>query len=148
MRRLSDLSRRADAGRASIEFVVAAVVLFIPVLFVTQSLWLIQAAAFATEQASRDATRVFVQHTDLASATRASETVARHVAREHGITQPLQVTRQCRPAQCLTPGALVQIRVTTRVTLWQVPVFRGVWPVSVPVHATSTARVSGYGGAG
>lgn len=138
----------ADAGRASIEFLVFAIVVFVPLVFVIQSLWLIQASAIATEQAARDAVRVFVQHTNLASASSASQAIATHVAREHGITQQLRLHRSCQPANCLAPGALVTIRVTTDVTLWQVPMFSGAWPVSVPVGAHASARVSTYGGGG
>ena len=139
---------RPDAGRASIEFLVFAVVVFVPLVFVIQSLWLIQASAIATEQASRDAVRVFVQHTTTASAASASQAIATHVAREHGLTTPLRLQRSCQPSNCLAPGALVTIRVTTDVRLWQVPVFLGSWPVSVPVGAQASARVSGYGGGG
>jgi hypothetical protein len=138
----------ADAGRASIEFLVFAIVVFVPVVFVMQSLWLIQASGIATEQAARDAVRVFVQHTDIASASNASDTIATHVAREHGLTSPLRFQRSCQPANCLAPGALVTIRVTTDVTLWHVPVFSGAWPVSVPIVAQASARVSAYGGGG
>jgi hypothetical protein len=136
------------AGRASIEFLVFAIVVFVPLVFVIQSLWLIQASAMATEQAARDAVRVFVQHTNTASATSASQTIATHVAREHGLVSPIRLQRACQPANCLAPGALVTIRVTTDVTLWQTPVFAGAWPVTVPVGAQASARVSTYGGGG
>ena len=148
MLRWNGQKTRADAGRASIEFLVFAVVVFVPLVFVIQSLWLIQASAIATEQAARDAVRVFVQHTNIASAAGASQTIATHVAREHGLTTPLRFQRSCQPTNCLAPGALVTIRVTTDVTLWQVPVFRGAWPVSVSVGGQASARVSTYGGGG
>jgi hypothetical protein len=148
MLRLSGQKTRADAGRASIEFLVFAIVVFVPLVFVIQSLWLIQASAIATEQAARDAVRVFVQHTNISSASNASHTIATHVAREHGVTSALRLQRSCQPNNCLAPGALVTIRVTTDVTLWQVPVLSGAWPVSVPVGAEASARVSTYGGGG
>ena len=125
-----------------------AVVVFIPLVFVIQSLWLIQASAIATEQAARDAVRVFIQHTNTSSASSASQAIAAHVAREHGLTSPLRLQRSCQPTNCLTPGALVTIRVTTDVTLWQVPVFSGGWPVTVPISGQASARVSTYGGGG
>ena len=137
---------RADAGRASIEFLVFAMVVFVPLVFVIQSLWSIQAAAIGTEQAARDAVRVFVQHTNTQSASSASHTIATHVASEHGLTGPLRFQRSCQPTNCLAPGALVTIRVSTDVRLWQVPVFSGAWPVSVPVGSQASARVSTYGG--
>ena len=148
MLRWNGQETRADAGRASIEFLVFAIVVFVPLVFVIQSLWLIQAASIGTEQAARDAVRIFVQHTNTQSASSASHTIATHVAREHGITEPLKLQRSCQPANCLAPGALVTIRVTVDVPLWQVPVFPGGWPVAVPVGAQASARVSMYGGGG
>ena len=148
MLRWNGQKTRADAGRASIEFLVFAIVVFIPLVFVIHSLWAIQAASIATEQAARDAVRVFVQHTNVAQAAGASSQIAQHVAREHGITAPLRLQRTCQPTHCLTPGALVTIRVTTDVPLWQTPVLAGAWPVTVPIGATAHARVSPYGGGG
>ena len=148
MLRWNGQKTRPDAGRASIEFLVFAIVVFVPLVFVIQSLWLIQASAIATEQAARDAVRVFVQHTNTSTAANASHTIATHVAREHGLTSPLRLQRSCQPTNCLTPGALVTIRVTTDVTLWQVPVFSGQWPVTVPISGHASARVSPYGGGG
>lgn len=139
---------RSDGGRASIEFLVFVVAVFVPLVFVIQSLWLIQASAIATEQAARDAARVFVQHSSLSPAKRASETIATHVAREHGVTAPLRLQLSCQPAPCLTPGGLVTIRVTTEVALWATPVFGGALPLSVPVSAVASSRVSVYGGGG
>jgi len=135
-----------QTGRASIEFLVVAILVFVPLVFVIQILWSLQGASIAAEQASRDAARVFITHTSLPAATRASENIARQVMNQHGITGPVRIQRSCRPAQCLSPGAVVGIRVTTDVTLWQVPVFRRAWPVTVPMSAMSTARVSSYGG--
>ena len=138
----------ADAGRASIEFLVFAIVVFIPLVFVIQSLWAIQAASIATEQAARDAVRVFVQHTTVAQAAGASSHIAQHVAREHGMTAPLRLQRTCQPTQCLAPGALVTIRVTTDVPLWHTPLLSDSLPLTVSIGATAHARVSPYGGGG
>lgn len=148
MRHSSDRSISTEAGRASIEFLVFTLVLFLPLVFAILSLWQIQAAAFATEQASRDAVRVFVHHQNLAQASLVSERIAKHVVAEHGISGPLRLERSCQPSSCLTPGALVSVRVTVEVNLWQAPFWADSWPLTLPVTATSSARVSSYGGVG
>jgi hypothetical protein len=148
MLRWNDHTTRADAGRASIEFLVFAIVVFVPLVFVIQSLWLIQATSIATEQAARDAVRVFVQHANTTTAAQASQNIATHVATEHGLSSPLRLQRSCQPSNCFAPGALVTIGVSTDVTLWQVPVFSGAWPLSVTVGTQASARVSAYGGGG
>ena len=137
-----------ESGRASIEFLVFAIVVFIPMVFFIQSLWAIQAAAIAAEQASRDAVRVFIQHRDPSSASANAEAVARRVLAEHGVTGPTRLERSCQPAPCLSPGSRVSIRVTTEVTLWQVPLTANAWPLTIPVTASNQARVSTYGGVG
>jgi hypothetical protein len=141
-------TRTRESGRASIEFLVFAIVIFIPMVFLIQSLWAIQAAAIATEQASRDAVRVFIQHRNLATATTHSEEVARRVLAEHGVTGPTRLERSCQPAPCLSPGSRVSIRLITEVTLWQVPLTANAWPLTVNVVASNQARVSTYGGVG
>jgi hypothetical protein len=146
--REGSLESGLESGRASIEFLVFTIVVFIPMVFLIQSLWAIQAAAIAVEQASRDAVRVFIQHRDLTPASANAEAVARRVIAEHGVTGPIRLERSCQPASCLSPGALVSIRLTTEVTLWQVPLAANAWPLTIPVTASNQARVSAYGGAG
>jgi hypothetical protein len=141
-------TRSLGRGRASIEFLVFTIVVFVPLVFAISSLWGVQAAAIATEQAARDAVRVFVQHQNLASASGASETIARRVLAEHGVAGPWRMERTCRPASCLAPGALVRVVVVTDVVLWQPPIWGESWPLTVPVRGTASARVSTYGGIG
>ena len=57
MLRLSAPGREPEAGRASLEFLTAAIVLLIPVMFLAMSLSSIQNAAVATEAAARNGAR-------------------------------------------------------------------------------------------
>lgn len=141
-------TRPLGRGRASIEFLVFTIVVFVPLVFAISSLWGIQAAAIATEQAARDAVRVFVQHRHLPEAARVSETIARRVLAEHGVAGPWRMERTCQPTSCLAPGALVRVEVVTDVVLWRAPGWGDGWPVAVPVRGTASARVSNYGGIG
>jgi hypothetical protein len=137
-----------ERGRASIEFLVFTIVIFVPLVFVISSLWGIQAAAIASEQAARDAVRVFVQHQNITRASQEAEAIARWVLGEHGVSGPWRLEKHCRPAACLSPGAQVQVVVTTEVVVWQAPGWGDGWPLSVVVKGVASARVSGYGGAG
>lgn len=149
MRQLSDRSpRRLDRGRASIEFLVFSVVLLVPIIFGIQSLWAIQGASIATEQAARDAVRAFTQSRGTSQARALADTVARRVVGEHGVIGPTRIEYRCESASCLAPGSLVAVRVTTDVSVFQAPFWGSTWPVTVSVTGTGTARVSRYGGVG
>ena len=136
-------------GRASIEFLVFAVLALVPIVFVMQNLWAIQAATFATDQAARDAVRVFVAAPSVTTGAATADSIARRVVAEHGVSRAVSIERSCQPASnCLQPGARVTYRIRTEVTLFQVPLFAGAWPVAVPVDGEASARVSRYGGVG
>ncbi len=136
-------------GRASIEFLVFAVVVLVPIVFVMHSLWAIQAATFATDQAARDAVRVFVASPTQTSGAATADAIARRVVAEHGITRAVSIELSCQPvSNCLQPGARVTYRIRTEVTLFQVPLFAGAWPATVSIDGVASARVSRYGGVG
>ncbi len=137
------------SGRASIEFLVFAIVALLPIVFVAQNLWAIQGATFATDQAARDAVRVFVAGLSVQGGAATADTIARRVVAEHGITRPVRIERSCLPASsCLQPGALVSYRVSTEVVLFQIPLFAGRWPLTATIDGVASARVSRYGGVG
>jgi hypothetical protein len=137
-----------DRGRASIEFLVYSVVLLVPIIFGIQSLWAIQGASIATEQAARDAVRAFTQATGTSQARFIADTVAMRVVREHGVVGPTRIDYRCQASSCLAPGSLVDVRVTTDLSVFQAPLWGSTWPVTVSVTGTATARVSRYGGVG
>lgn len=147
MRQWNNQKTRGDRGRASIEFLVFALFGLVPMVWGVQSLWAIQGAAIATEQASRDALRAFVQNTNVALARSQAETIARRVVSEHGVIAPVDIDVTCASG-CLSPGGFVEIRVSTAVTVWRPPVWPESWPGEVGVSGTSSARVSQYGGSG
>lgn len=149
MRRWNDPApRRLDHGRASIEFLVFSVVLLVPVVFGITTLWAIQSAQIATEQASRDAVRAFTQQTSVPQATAIADDIARRVVAEHGVTTPIRLEYSCQASSCLTPGSLVRLRVTTDVRVFEAPFWGSAWPMEVTVDGVSAARVSVYGGSG
>ncbi len=148
MHRLSVHARDTEAGRASLEFLTAAIVLLIPVMFLAMSLSSIQNAALATEAAARNAARVFVQEADLqVAAVRAEQAVVVALA-NHGFEGHSLLERACSSSQCAAPGTIVVIRVGVEAPLFSSPFLPGfLGKATIPVVAQASAMVSRYGGA-
>ena len=136
-----------ERGRASLEFLVAAVILLIPIMFLGMSLASIQNASLATEAAARNAARVFVKEISLPLAGERAETAIRIALANHGIDSARSIERFCSSSTCLAPGSVVTIRVSVEAPLVSSMFLPG-WlgAPSVPVFAEATAMVSRYGG--
>lgn len=123
-----------EDGNAIVEFIMMMVVLVIPALYIVVTLASVQAAAFASESASREAARLLSadpQRTEFAS-QQAHVTFA-----EFGLPAPESVTTRCDPS-CSTSGALLTVTVSTTVPLPLIPSWigaRGVFPVSSTTQA-------------
>lgn len=148
MLRSSVHPRSSEAGRASLEFLTAAIVLLIPVMFLAMSLSSIQNAAVATEAAARNGARVFVQETNLqVAASRAEQAVVVALA-NHGFESPGILERSCSSRDCVGPGTVVVIRVGVEAPLFSSPFLPGfLGEATIPVVAQASAMVSRYGGA-
>ena len=136
-----------ETGRASLEFLVAAVVLLIPVMFLGISLSSIHNATLAAETAARNAARVFVAETSLSVAAKRAETAVRVALANHGIREIQELTRKCSVSECLSPGSVVTIRVGVTAPLISsdfLPGFLG--QPSVEVFGEASSVVSIFGG--
>lgn len=139
--------RELDAGRASLEFLVAGVVLFIPLVLLTVSLWGLQQAALATDAAARHGVRVFTQHTALSSAVPGTQRAISGALEAFTIDHDVAVSLRCRPTSgCLDPGSWVEITVVADVPLGAIPLIPAALPVSVPITGVASAQVSDYRG--
>jgi hypothetical protein len=137
-----------ESGRASLEFLTAAIILLLPIMFLGMSVSSIYNATLAAETAARNAARMFVDEVSLANASARAESAVVIALANHGIDQPLSLERWCSAPSCVAPGSVVTIRVGVQAPLIA-PMFlpRSVVPPSVPVFAEATAMVSRYGGA-
>ena len=136
-----------DAGRASLEFLVFSVVLVIPTLFLGMSLYSITSATLATEAAARSAVRIFVQSPDLSTATSQAERAAQGALANHGFRELASIERSCQPSDCLTPGAMVRIRVGVDARLFATDLIPGAAGLTeVRIEAEATNKVSAYVG--
>lgn len=138
----------SDSGRASLEFLTAAIVLLIPIMFLGMSLSSIHNATLAAEAAARNAARVFVDEIVVQDAAKRAEDAVVVALANHGIDQALSLERRCSLPSCVAPGSIVTIRVGVSAPLIFSDLLPGgVLGPAVPIYAEATAMVARYGGA-
>lgn len=138
-----------ESGRASLEFLVLAIFLVIPTMYLGLSLSSLQGASLATESAARNAVRVFVQETAQERAAQRALTAVTVALANHGFTQIALLERECSLTPCLSPGSVVTIRVGVEAPLFSTDLLPG--PAGAPtrfVVSEATGSVSSYGGEG
>ena len=136
-----------DAGSAVVEFIGVALLLLVPVVYLVLVLGQLQAAAFATEGAARQAVRAVVTAGDEASGMERAAASVRIALEDQGFTEDA-TTITCSDG-CLEPGASATVTVAIDVVLPGVPAWlhRAV-PLAIGVEATATAQRDSYLGAG
>ena len=146
------VSRRGEAGSASLEFITAGMILLVPLVYLVIALSALQGGALAVEGAARQAARVYVQAPDEATATdRARRAVAFALA-DYGLNPgdaEIAITCANGPTHCLTRRGLVTVTVRIGIALPLVPDLLAMdQKASVPMTAASTQVVSRFGGRG
>lgn len=146
-----DAAGCADRGSASLEFLVAGLLMLVPLVYLILTLGTIQSAALATEGAARQAARVFVQAPSVAVGTAAAQRALDLALADHGLAASetaLRITCEPRPQQCHTRRGWVTVAVAVRVPLPLVPPILDLRvPFAVPVEASATQQVSRFWGA-
>lgn len=142
---LADLRGRED-GNALVEFLGAAVVLMIPTLYLVLTLGRVQAAAFATQGAAKDAGRALsIAETVEDGAARAEAVVGVALADQgFGEVDPgSALTVECSTPRCLEPGS--EVATTVRVEVGLPGLGGASWlPLSVPVSARVVTPVDQF----
>src|SRR5699024_8938667 len=122
-RRLAERLQRGDEGSAVVEFLGAALILLIPVVYLIVALAQVQAATFAADTAAREAGRVIAGADTFPAGSARAATAVELAFADQGITvdgaQVLHVV--CEADPCLTPGSYVHLEVATAVDLPLVP---------------------------
>lgn len=142
------MTRPGEAGSAVVEFLGAALLLLVPVVYLVLVLGRLQAAAFAVDGAAREAVRAVAMTagTDQDQGL-AAQAAARIALADQGLAAPVPVELACDPG-CAEPGARVTAVVEVAVDLPLVPGFvREVVPLVVPVSASATGTVDEFVGA-
>lgn len=141
----------SDRGSASLEFLVAGLLMLVPLVYLILTLGAIQSAALATEGAARQAARVFVQAESTAAGAAAATRALELALADHGIEAEgtsLSITCEPRPDQCHTRRGWVTVSVAVQVPLPLVPpLFDLRVPLALPVEASATQQVSRFWGA-
>ena len=136
-----------EQGSAVVEFVVLAVLLLIPLVYLVMMLARVQAGSYAVSQAAREAGRAFVTADADGSATARARAAARVAFADHSFEDSGRVTVACDGTPCLRPDGQVVTAATVRVPLPLVPSFvRDVIPLSVPVSASHLSTVDRFRG--
>ncbi|MFP1603415.1 TadE family protein [Microbacterium sp. 2216-1] len=135
-----------DAGSAALEFIVAGVLLLVPLVYLVLTLGAVQEQTLGAEAAARHTARVIGQAPDAESAAASGDAVLAGVIREYGMDpDTVEVGLTCRPAgaQCPAAGATVIVTVRTQVSLPFMPPLFGLDQITaIPVEAQSAQKIS------
>lgn len=136
-----------DRGSASLEFITVGLLLLLPFIYLVLVVAAVQAGAFASEAAARNAARLFVQQDEASRAEAVADQAVRFALADYGVdVGSSRVTIECVPVECLDPGTLVTLTVTVQVPLPLAPAaLPGDFPLAVELVGVSAQRVSEFG---
>ena len=138
---------RDERGTAVVEFVVLAVLMLIPLVYLVMMLARVQAGSFAVSQAAREAGRAYVTAQNSEDAAGRAQAAARVAFLDHSFEDSGRLSIACDGTPCLRPDGQVETTTTVRVPLPLVPAFvRDVVPLSVPVTASHLSTVDRFRG--
>lgn len=142
---------RAEEGSATLEFLTAGLLLLVPTVYLVIALAQLQAGAYATEGAARQAARVYVRADTVDDAAAAADRAVRVGLADYGVdarTAEVAVTCAPDPDDCLARGGSVTVRVAVTVALPLLPTaIDAATPTGVPMAASATQPVSRFRGA-
>ena len=137
-----------DDGNASLEFITTGMILLLPLVYLVLVMAAVQGGVLAVEGAARQAVRVFVQASTAQEAQSRAQRAIQFGLKDYGLdAQDATVTVSCSPtpSHCLHRLGEVTITVAVSVHLPLVPSAISTHiPLSVPLTATATERVSRF----
>ena len=142
-RRWRRLRPRGEAGSAVVEFVVLAVLMLVPLIYLVMTMARLQAGAYAASAAAREAARGYVTARSAEPRALAAAGIA---FEDQGFGGGQGVlTMQCDGAPCLRPEGRIEVVATVTVPLPFVPAFaRDLVPLEVPVSASHVGVVDRF----
>lgn len=149
MRRQATRERvpRDERGTAVVEFVVLAVLMLIPLVYLVMMMARLQAGSFAVSQAAREAGRAYVTAESGQDAPARAQAAARIAFLDHSFEDDGRLAIACDGSPCLRPDGRVETTATVRVPLPLIPAFvREVVPMSLPVSASHLSTVDRFRG--
>lgn len=153
--------RSPDEGAALVEFIGLALILLIPLVYLTITVGRVQAGAFAAESAARDAARGAVvagiaalEDGDSVGQARAhawqrAGAISAVVVQDFGFegSDSSSLSLSCSMSPCFDQGSVVSSQVDVYVSLPGIPGFvHTIAPVEVTVSAQANSPVDGLAG--
>lgn len=140
------MTRRTQEGTALIEFVWLAILLMVPLVYIVLAVFETQRTAYAASAAARAAGRAFLTAPDEGSAPQRASAAARLAFEDQGSEEPFDVRISCRPrpADCLSPGSVVLVRVLTRSDLPLMPAVLGSHTPSIRIESEHAAPYGSF----
>lgn len=136
-----------DRGSALVEFSVLAVLMLVPIVYLTVTLSRLQAGAFAAQGAAREAGRAFVTASDESSARSRADAAAAIAFADQGFEDAdlVAIVVRCEQAGCLEPDARVRVDSSVQVVLPGVPRMLGaIVPARIEMTATHVSTVDRF----
>ena len=139
------MTRRTERGSALVELSWLGILLLVPLLWIVVSVFEVQRGAFAVSGAARAAGRAFALAPDDATGRARAEAAARQALADQGVEdQPLFLRIACDEPDCHAPGAVVTVRIDSRVDLPLLPSALGGGAPSFALDATHTIPIGRY----
>lgn len=128
-----------------VEFIVLAVVLLIPLVYLVMFMGRLQAGTYAVSAASREAGRAYVTSPAAADAEGRARAAASLAFDDQGFGSTGTLSVDCDGSPCLRPEGRVSTTARVVVPLPLIPAFaRAVVPLQVPVSATHVSTVDRF----
>ena len=138
---------RTERGTALVEVTWLSILLLVPMLYVVLAVFEVQRAAFAVDAATRAAGRAYsLAPTQAAGAARA-RTAASVAMSDQGLSlSRAQVAIRCvpSPGSCLSPGSVIQVRITFPVALPLMPAALGGNTPSIRVESSQAVPYGSF----
>ena len=136
-----------ERGSAIVELTWLGLLLLVPLVYVVVAVFTVQRSAYGASEAVRSAARAYVLSPDVATARTRAVEAAQLAMRDQGVNLDAgDVDIRCSPspADCLTPGSSVEVRLSVDVALPLAPSLFGRSGASVAVRAAHTERYSSF----
>ena len=135
---------RAEEGSALVEFVWLGIILLVPLVWIVLSVFEVQRGAFAVTSGARSAARAFsLADNDAVGEQRARSAIRQALDDQGGDDRGFRYRVSCGGADCHTAGAVITVRVWTRVDLPLLPDILGDAP-SFALDASHTVPIGQF----
>jgi hypothetical protein len=139
--------RRDERGSALVELGWLGILLLVPMLWILVSVFEVQRGAFGVSAAARSAGRAYALAATDAEGERRARAAAEQVMADQGLADvPLVLEFSCDSpgSSCHSGGAVVTVRVDTRIDLPLLPDVLGGGAPSFALDATHTVPIGQY----